>query len=224
MTGIYQIHGPNQRSYVGQAENITARWRSHRNDLRKNRNRNPKLQRAWNKHGETALTFSILLICSVDDLNYFEQRAINSFRAVESGYNIAPIAGSTRGLKSPAVAERNRRLRGSLHPSFGKRRRDLSQRNQTDNPAKGVIRSAAFRANMSRLQSGKSHAAYKPPKKRGPIKLREHVDLIATRLRNGESVNALSREFKVKFVTMDLVRELAGVDRKRTGRPARMSV
>ena len=55
---IYQIRCiPTGKVYVGQAqsERLQLRWDRHRSDLRKGKHHAVKLQRAWNKYGESAL-------------------------------------------------------------------------------------------------------------------------------------------------------------------------
>lgn len=48
--------------YIGQAENLTTRWATHRRTLRRDQNtRNSYLQRAWNKYGEENFIFEIVV-------------------------------------------------------------------------------------------------------------------------------------------------------------------
>jgi group I intron endonuclease len=59
--GIYAIRClPNSRLYVGSARRFLARWRAHRSLLRAKRHPNPKLQKAWNRHGEQSFMFEVL--------------------------------------------------------------------------------------------------------------------------------------------------------------------
>lgn len=209
MIGIYYIKGPNGRCYVGQSLNIPVRWRHHRNVLRRGIHRNEKLQHAWNKHGETCFTFAVILICAIHDLDFYEQRAINALNAVCDGYNVVPHAGPVRrGMKNPSVAARNRQLRGSSHPSWGKSRPDLANRNRAGSPMKGKKRpDVAVRASLrgpENVNFGRRHA-YKP-RPRQPHKLQEHAEIIVSRLSKGESMKSLAREFCVDHRTIKRIR------------------
>jgi group I intron endonuclease len=71
--GIYAIRClPTSRFYVGSAKCFRTRWRAHRSLLRSNRHPNPKLQKAWNRHGEGAFTFEVLEI--IDDPSQLAER------------------------------------------------------------------------------------------------------------------------------------------------------
>jgi group I intron endonuclease len=59
--GVYYIeHIPTKRIYVGSTINFHKRFWAHRKMLRTNTHYNVKLQRAWNKHGESDFVFKIL--------------------------------------------------------------------------------------------------------------------------------------------------------------------
>lgn len=100
VSGIYRINGPNGKFYVGSARNIGQRWTEHKRDLRYGDHGNSKLQRSWNRHGETGFTIEVLEVVSLpDDLIKREQFWIDSLKAVVNGYNILPVAGSSLGRK-----------------------------------------------------------------------------------------------------------------------------
>lgn len=109
-TGVYQIRNTvTERIYIGSASRgFKNRWTNHVNDLRKNRHGNRYLQRAWNKYGESAFEFTILLVCPPNDCVASEQSIIESKRATDRrfGYNIAPVAGSSRGIKRSAATRK----------------------------------------------------------------------------------------------------------------------
>lgn len=56
---------------------------------------NSKLQRAWNKYGESAFEFEVVAYCPKFELFRQEQMVINAFDAVHQGYNIAKVAGAS---------------------------------------------------------------------------------------------------------------------------------
>ena len=64
-SGIYQIRNlVNGKVYVGSAVNLQHRRREHRSDLRNGNHHSIKLQRAYNKYGESSFAFEILEIRS----------------------------------------------------------------------------------------------------------------------------------------------------------------
>lgn len=92
----------NGKRYVGSAaKSFYIRWVNHRNRLIANTHHNVRLQRAWNKYGRDAFVFSILETCEPRFCVAIEQTFIDCFRSCDSryGYNLAPIAGSTLGVK-----------------------------------------------------------------------------------------------------------------------------
>lgn len=100
-TGVYQIKNlVTGKVYVGSAADVNYRWSQHRRLLMNGTHHSRKLQNSWNKHGVENFVFEMRLICAESDLLFYEQRALDTLKAVECGYNISPIAGSPmRGLK-----------------------------------------------------------------------------------------------------------------------------
>lgn len=110
-SGIYEIVSPSGGRYIGSASDIPRRWRQHRHTLRNNHKVHPPLRNAWNKYGESAMRFSILLLCSIADLTFFEERAIAAFRPE---YNSLPGAVRRPGHKlSPETIQKLRARRAS---------------------------------------------------------------------------------------------------------------
>jgi len=108
-SGIYKIQSilkPN-RIYIGSAVNITKRWNHHLDDLRKNEHGNSKLQRHYNKYGESDLQFNILLGCDKIDLLKTEQYFIDSYNPF---FNICKTAGSCINIKHSEESRRNMSL------------------------------------------------------------------------------------------------------------------
>lgn len=96
-SGIYKISSLiDGREYVGSSINIHKRWVSHKNDLLKNRHKNKKIQRFFNKHGIEKLRFSVVEFCEIDQLIEREQFYIDSGLYE---FNICKKAGSTLGFK-----------------------------------------------------------------------------------------------------------------------------
>jgi len=58
LIGIYKIiNKVNDKFYVGSSRNVRKRFNEHRSELRNNKHRNPHLQHAWNKYGQTQFEF-----------------------------------------------------------------------------------------------------------------------------------------------------------------------
>lgn len=98
--GVYVIRNTvNGKVYVGSASNISKRWHRHRKDLRLGRHKNLHLQAAWAKYGEGAFVFEVLEHTA--DLDCREQYWIDATLCTRpsNGYNMAPVARSTRGVK-----------------------------------------------------------------------------------------------------------------------------
>jgi group I intron endonuclease len=75
--------------YVGQAIKFRDRELHHRRTLRVGKHKNPRLQRAFNKYGEGAFSFEILLICErrKEILSLYEQAVLDA-HGPSSVYNI----------------------------------------------------------------------------------------------------------------------------------------
>lgn len=110
MKAIYEIrNNKNGKIYVGSAQNLRKRWRSHRSDLNRGKHNNRYLQRAWDKNGEENFTFTVLEEVEKDEhLIPTEQKWLDLTRSYdqEIGYNILPTAGSPLGYKHSAEAKR----------------------------------------------------------------------------------------------------------------------
>lgn len=154
--GIYTItNTENGHVYVGSAVNVVQRWRAHRSELKYGAHHSPYLQRAWQKHGESAFLFKKILICAPEHLLMFEQRAIDVLKPI---YNMCPIAGSRLGSKH--TPESIAKMSGENHRCFGKspsletraRRSESLKGNQN---FKGHKHSAETRAKMSASGKGK---------------------------------------------------------------------
>ena len=111
-SGIYVITSPSSGQYIGSALNMRMRWHGHKTALRKGMHKNLKLQNAWNKYGEAAMVFSVMLVCRPCDLICFEQRAID-VRCPR--YNICLTAGNSLGVKRTAEyrAAKSQKMRGT---------------------------------------------------------------------------------------------------------------
>lgn len=123
-SGIYCIRNTvSGRIYVGSAIKIRSRWNQHRHMLRTGIHHSKKLQRSWNKHGESAFVFEILeAITEVTKLVQREQFWIHQLNAAcpTRGLNIHPTAGSPLGTKvsSETRAKMSAQRKGKKRPPF----------------------------------------------------------------------------------------------------------
>ncbi len=122
--GIYKIQSivKPERVYIGSTVSIKRRWLSHLIYLRKNKHPNRKLQRHYNKYGETDLKFFTLLECERDKLVRKEQCFMNIYKP---WFNICKVAGSSLGRRTSNITKlklskshigKNTWMKGS-HPS-----------------------------------------------------------------------------------------------------------
>ena len=100
--GVYVIRNiANGKRYVGSAtRTFRQRWRSHLSMLRLGVHGNIRLQRAWNKYGEVSFTFEVCEATLPEHAVACEQTMIDFYQSTsqQHGYNIAPNAGSSRGV------------------------------------------------------------------------------------------------------------------------------
>jgi hypothetical protein len=99
VSGIYKItHKDSGKLYIGSAQNISIRWGFHKRALRKKKHHSPLLQRSWDKYGEDAFEFSVIVWCERDQLLKVEQHYIDLYQSYEPlrGFNICRFAGSQK--------------------------------------------------------------------------------------------------------------------------------
>lgn len=125
--GLYKIeHLASGRVYIGSSADLGARLRHHRGSLNRGTHHCSILQRAWRKYGPEAFTCSVLILCSRENLHFYEQRAIDSYQAVDrnKGFNLNPTARPGRCM--PHSSETRLRIsqakKGRPNGLLGKRR------------------------------------------------------------------------------------------------------
>jgi len=85
-SGIYIIKNIlNNKIYIGSTTNLRRRFWEHFGCLRKNKHTNSRLQRAFNKHTEAYFTFKIIIVCEMEQLEYYEDKLIELW---EPEYNL----------------------------------------------------------------------------------------------------------------------------------------
>lgn len=146
-SGIYVItNGVNGKRYVGQSVNIHRRWNGHRSALERGNHSNIKLQRAWARYGSEAFAFSVQEIVSdTAALDEREQRWMDTLRPE---YNLAPNAGSNRGLRaSPeTIARRIASLTGQKRtPEQCTRISEAKKARIAERRAMGIVQPSSFK-------------------------------------------------------------------------------
>lgn len=96
--GVYLIIcRSSKREYVGQSQDIGARWADHVNSLRRHRHHSRKLQDDWNQFGADAFSFEILeQVADRDERESQETWYIKRRRALVKGYNQTDLTESER--------------------------------------------------------------------------------------------------------------------------------
>jgi group I intron endonuclease len=103
-SGIYKITNLiNNKFYIGSAVNLRIRYVQHFNTLIKNKHKNKKLENSVKKYGFNNFKFEILVTCPKEYLLKLEQWFIDNLKPE---YNIAPIAGSSLGIKRTKETKR----------------------------------------------------------------------------------------------------------------------
>lgn len=102
-SGVYSITNLNNgKLYIGSTSLcLVRRMRDHLNSLRRGDHGNLYLQNAWNKYGEEAFKFEVVVRCKPESCIKKEQYYINKTKCAdpEYGYNIRKVAESNRGIK-----------------------------------------------------------------------------------------------------------------------------
>lgn len=71
--GIYKIvNSITKKVYIGRSDDIEARWKEHKKDLKKKKHYNKELQNDWNTYGKDNFSFEIIEKCSYSDTKYRE--------------------------------------------------------------------------------------------------------------------------------------------------------
>ena len=95
--GIYQIRNvETNQIYIGSAVNLKRRWGTHKTALKKNKHHSTILQNSYNKYGINNFKYTILIICSTDNLLMYEQRCLDTLNPY---FNVCKTAGSCLGKK-----------------------------------------------------------------------------------------------------------------------------
>lgn len=124
MIGIYMISSISkpERQYIGSAKNIDKRIKEHFYALNKGYHHAKKMQRHFNKYGQSGLICEVLeKVPSIPLLITAEQSFLNMFTPY---FNSSPSAGTNRGCKLPPLSDAHRAI---ISKTFKGKKRPLEE-------------------------------------------------------------------------------------------------
>lgn len=161
-SGIYIIRNLiNSKVYVGSAVCLRKRYRSHLGALIRGAHSNIKLQNAVRKYGLQSFSFDLLELCSLADLVAKEQEWLDRLEVVNTGYNIAPVAGSVFGLKATEETKKKMSIARMGRICSTETRKKISEAHtgmKRTHSQKGRVVSADTKARISLANKGRKHS------------------------------------------------------------------
>lgn len=166
-SGIYAIiHRESGRWYVGQSQYVSSRISKHKSDLRFRRHHSPYLQRVWDKYGEDAFDFEVLIVAPVWALHDLEQAYLDD-----------PETSHFNSAKDATAPGRGRKL-------------SPEHRSKISESTRIALSSPDVRARLSDAQRGRKHTPETRAKMSASSKGRPKppeviAKMVATRRANG---------------------------------------
>lgn len=167
--GIYCIENiETGKKYIGQSVNIEKRRQRHFLQLKNKTHDNSHLQNAWNKYGETAFKFKVLIYCEPFELTKYEQFFVDLY-APEELYNICvrcvnSSLGTIHSEESrQKISINHADVSGRNNPNYGKYgeqnpiygiKRSFETKKKMSNSMKGVVFSEEHNRNISKSHKG----------------------------------------------------------------------
>lgn len=153
-SGTYRISCTNGAFYLGSAVRLCGRWKRHIRELRRGVHGNQRLQRTFDKYGETSLSFETLTLCDKNELQDEEQRLLDLYFGNEGCLNL-----SEKSMRPPSSKGKKRSAEtckkiGDIHRGktvTEETRQKLSEANL------GKTLSEETRRRMSSSRSGEKH-------------------------------------------------------------------
>ena len=137
---IYCIESKiNNKKYIGQTTDFSARKRSHISDLRNNKHKNTYLQHSWNKYGEDNFDFYIIKECSESELDELERYYISYFNTMDSCFGFNRESGGNAKKKASdktkkLISEHHADVAGEKNPMYGKKQSEESISQTVNHP------------------------------------------------------------------------------------------
>jgi group I intron endonuclease len=129
--GVYAIvNRATGRAYIGSSIDVRERLKAHRSLLRRGKHHCIRLQRAWNKSGQSAFVFQLVLECREDELRDREQHIMD----LSGSYNTLAEAGKPTRIPDDV---RKRMSVGSRRAGLDPRLRRLRSENARAQHARG---------------------------------------------------------------------------------------
>jgi group I intron endonuclease len=139
---IYKITNTiNNKCYIGETikDNPNSRWLSHKSNIKCKRGC-PLLMKAFEKYGEDAFKFEVLIICFDEDVFNFEKEYIKKYNSLSpNGYNVAEGGKSGRNFLGKKHSEETKKI--------------ISQKSKEYNSREGVKE----RARQVAIEFNKTH-------------------------------------------------------------------
>lgn len=168
-SGVYRIaierDGCRPMFYIGQATNITSRRNRHIQDLRRGKHKNRRLQRVFNKYGEKAFSFTIVLICEKAALTMYEQIVLDFYPADQT-YNFCRECVTSRAGVPLSKSHRSRIAKAAI----GKKASEET-RGRISEGRKGWSPSAVHLAHLRRLANSPENRSRMAAWAKGPGRL-----------------------------------------------------
>lgn len=120
-SGIYKIvNTTNGKCYVGSAKNFTKRWARHFKDLRNGAHSSIKLQRSYDKHGESVFIPQIIELVEYEKTQIIEREDywISQLDSKANGYNIADASFGDNLSHHPNRTEIIKKISNSINDNI----------------------------------------------------------------------------------------------------------
>lgn len=144
--GVYEIRNAlSGRRYVGSSATLRRRIDAHKFGLRHGKHPNIRLQRAWDRDGESAFRFTLLAVLEESEVLPTEQRLLDQAQSFgETLYNFAPFADAPMRGRKASLESRARMSAAGI-----RRNMDPAQRKARSDSMKKFLADPAVRAEWS---------------------------------------------------------------------------
>jgi group I intron endonuclease len=156
--GVYLIENSlNGHKYVGSSRDLNHRRMAHLYHLRAGKHQSSHMQRAFDKYGEAAFVFRVLVVCETSELLRYEQHFLDSFHPE---YNNATVAANRAGWKHTEEwrANKSASQTGSTHTEAARVKISLAQKGKPETEEARRKNSECHLGKASSMK-GKHHTA-----------------------------------------------------------------